>query len=66
MIPSRMHVSTDGQVPRPSVHAVAAVQVQRSVVRATVLGEYFIPGGYYVAPSDDDAFFLRFNFEYIF
>jgi hypothetical protein len=30
------------------------------------LAEYFIPGNYYVAPSDSDAYFLRFNFEYIF
>ncbi len=31
------------------------------------LGEYFINAGeYYTAPSDDDAWFFRFNFEYIF
>ncbi len=30
------------------------------------LAEYFIPGDYYVAPSDNDAYFLRVNFEYIF
>jgi hypothetical protein len=31
-----------------------------------LLGEYFIPGSYFVSPSDDDAFFLRFNLEYVF
>jgi len=32
-----------------------------------ILGEYFINGNsYYVAPSDDNAYFVRFNFEYIF
>jgi hypothetical protein len=32
-----------------------------------ILGEYFINGdSYYVSPSDDNAYFLRFNFEYIF
>jgi hypothetical protein len=31
------------------------------------LAEYFINGhSYYVAPSDDNAYFLRFNLEYIF
>lgn len=30
------------------------------------LGEYFVPGNYYVAPSGDDAWFFRFNVEYIF
>jgi hypothetical protein len=30
------------------------------------LGEYFFPGNYYVSPSDDNAYFLRFNIEYIF
>jgi len=30
------------------------------------LGEYFTPGGYYIAPSGDDAYFFRFNLEYIF
>jgi len=31
-----------------------------------LLGEYFIPGSYFALTSDDDAFFLRFNLEYIF
>ncbi len=31
-----------------------------------LLGEYFIPGSYYVEPSGDDAFFCRFNLEYVF
>ena len=31
-----------------------------------VLGEYFTPGDYYVNPSGDDAYFFRFNLEYIF
>jgi hypothetical protein len=31
-----------------------------------LLGEYFIPGAYYRNPTGDDAFFLRFNIEYIF
>ena len=30
------------------------------------LFEYLVPGSYYVAPSDDDAWFFRFNFEYMF
>jgi hypothetical protein len=30
------------------------------------LAEYFLPGNYYVEPSDDFAYFLRFNVEYIF
>jgi hypothetical protein len=28
--------------------------------------EYLFPGNYYVAPSDDNAWFFRFNFEYVF
>jgi hypothetical protein len=28
--------------------------------------EYFVPGEYYVSPSDDNAWFFRFNLEYIF
>lgn len=31
-----------------------------------LLGEYFIPGDYFEAPTNDDAFFLRFNVEYTF
>ncbi len=31
-----------------------------------ILGEYFTPGDYYVNPSGDDAYFFRFNLEYIF
>lgn len=31
-----------------------------------LLGEYFIPGPYFQSPSNDDAFFLRFNLEYVF
>ena len=31
-----------------------------------LLGEYFMPGAYFQSPSDDDAFFLRFNLEFIF
>lgn len=31
-----------------------------------LLGEYFAPGSYYVAPSGDDAWFFRLNVEYIF
>jgi len=31
-----------------------------------VLGEYFTPGDYYINPSGDDAYFFRFNLEYIF
>jgi len=30
------------------------------------LAEYFFPGNYYVEPSHDTAYFLRFNVEYIF
>jgi len=30
------------------------------------LFEYFTPGSYYVTPSDDNAWFFRFNFEYVF
>lgn len=30
------------------------------------LGEYFFPGDYYEAPSNDEAWWLRFNVEYIF
>ncbi len=31
-----------------------------------LLGEYFMPGDYYESVNDDDAYFLRFNLEYIF
>ena len=31
-----------------------------------LLGEYFIPGGYYQSDTDDEAFFLRVNIEYVF
>ena len=31
-----------------------------------LLGEYFIPGGYFQNRTDDDAFFLRVNVEYTF
>jgi hypothetical protein len=31
-----------------------------------LLGEYFIPGTYYQGPTNDDAFFLRLNIEYVF
>jgi hypothetical protein len=37
-----------------------------SQLSAYGLFEYFIPADYYVAPSDDDAWFFRFNFEYVF
>jgi hypothetical protein len=30
------------------------------------LGEYFWPGNYYIATSKDDAWFFRFNVEYVF
>ena len=31
-----------------------------------LLGEYFIPGDYYEKSTNDEAFFLRFNVEYVF
>jgi hypothetical protein len=31
-----------------------------------IMGEIFAPDNYYVAPSDDSAYFLRFNLEYVF
>ncbi|OHB67402.1 MAG: hypothetical protein A2Y76_06380, partial [Planctomycetes bacterium RBG_13_60_9] len=31
-----------------------------------VMGEYFTPGDYYIDPSGDDAYFVRFNLEYVF
>ncbi len=31
-----------------------------------LLGEYFMPGDYFKSPTDDSAFFLRFNLEYTF
>jgi hypothetical protein len=31
-----------------------------------LMGEYFIPDNYYQTPSDDGAFFIRFNIEYTF
>jgi hypothetical protein len=31
-----------------------------------LLGEYFIPGTYYADDTNDAAFFLRFNVEYVF
>ncbi len=31
-----------------------------------LLGEYLMPGNYYAAANDDDAFWLRFNLEYTF
>jgi hypothetical protein len=33
---------------------------------AHVVGEYFVPDNYFQTPSDDNAFFIRLNFEYTF
>lgn len=35
-------------------------------LKAHLLGEYFIPGNYYISTKQDPAFFLRFNIEYSF
>ncbi len=35
-------------------------------IRGHLLGEYFVPGGYYEKSNNDDALFLRFNLEYTF
>ena len=65
MIPSKMHLSS-GDKFRGSLLTSWLRYKFSDQMYGHFLAEYFIPGDYYVAPSDTDAYFLRVNFEYIF
>jgi hypothetical protein len=51
---------------RGSLYATSLRYKMNDQLSAYGLFEYLVPGSYYVAPSDDDAWFFRFNFEYVF
>ena len=51
---------------RGSLYATSLRYKMNDQLSAYGLFEYLVPGSYYVAPSGDDAWFFRFNFEYVF
>ncbi|MCX5647087.1 MAG: alginate export family protein [Phycisphaerae bacterium] len=63
--PTNLNLSPDKKF-RGTLLAPTLKYKMNSQLSAYALFEYFVPGGYYVAPSDDDAWFFRFNFEYVF
>jgi hypothetical protein len=65
MIPSAMHVSATQRF-RGSLWAASLRYKFNSQLSGYGLLEYLCPGKYYVAPSDDTAWFFRFNLEYVF
>lgn len=65
MIPSKIHVSNNEKF-RGSLFTSWLRYKFSDQMYGHFLAEYFIPGDYYVEPSDTNAYFLRVNFEYIF
>jgi hypothetical protein len=51
---------------RGSLYAASLRYKMSDQLSAYGLFEYLVPGSYYVSSSDDNAYFFRFNFEYIF
>jgi hypothetical protein len=60
-----IYLSSDKKF-RGSLYATTLKYKMNDQLSAYALFEYFVPGSYYVAPSNDDAWFFRFNFEYVF
>ncbi len=65
VIPSKMHVSNEDKF-RGQLFTSWLRYKFSDQMYGHFLAEYFIPGDYYVEPSDTNAYFLRVNFEYIF
>ena len=66
MIPSRINLSTSDKLRGHLLTSWLRYKFSDQMY-GHFLAEYFVnPGDYYAAPSDNDAYFLRVNFEYIF
>jgi hypothetical protein len=65
MIPSKINLSKSEEF-RGSLYTTSLRYKLSDQLSAYGLLEYFTPGSYYVAPSDDNAYFWRINFEYVF
>jgi hypothetical protein len=65
LIPAAIKVSSDDKF-RGSLLATSLRYKYSDQLSGYGLLEYLAPGSYYVAPSDDNAWFFRFNVEYVF
>jgi hypothetical protein len=65
LFPTKIALSSTERF-RGSLYAASLRYKHNAQLSGYALVEYFTPGEYYVAPSDDDAWFFRFNVEYIF
>jgi hypothetical protein len=72
------HTGTPWRTTEPTIHISGDSKYRGSLLTSTIRyrfckqltgylqGEYFIPGNYYQDPSNDNAYFIRLNFEYTF
>jgi hypothetical protein len=65
LFPTKISLSPNERF-RGSLYTGSLRYKHNAQLSSYALLEYFVPGEYYVSPNDDDAWFFRFNLEYIF